>query len=107
MSGRVLEHYQQLAALLAPVGLQITTLTLTPRHSWRIELDNRLVLTLGREAPEPKLERFVRMIPVVAASQSRRMRRIDLRYTNGFAVEWEGPAVVLPGTAITTGSIEG
>ncbi len=107
MSARVLEHFQKLSALLVPVGLQITTLTLTPRHSWVIELNNKLTLTLGREEPEPKIERFARMYPAVAASQSRRIRKIDLRYANGFAVEWEGQAAVVPGAAITTGSIEG
>ena len=107
MSARVLEHYQKLSTLLAPLGLQIMTLTLSARHSWALELSNKLVLTLGREEPEPRIERFVRMYPAVAASQMRRLRRVDLRYTNGFAVEWEGAAAVTPGTSITTGSIEG
>jgi len=108
MSARVLDHYQKLSALFAPVGIQIESLMLTARHSWQIGLSNGLTLTLGREEPEHKVERFVRMYPAVVASQSRRPRRIDLRYTNGFAVEWGGgTAAAAPGISITTGSIEG
>lgn len=89
-SARMLEHYRRLEALLAPAGLRISALTLTPRHSWLVALSNGMSLVLGREEPEPKIERFVRMYPTVVAPQQARIKRIDLRYTNGFAVEWDG-----------------
>jgi cell division protein FtsQ len=89
MQARVLEHYRNLNEILAPVGLQIATLTLTPRHSWSVQLDNGLTLTLGREAPEPKVARFARVYPKALALQAARIKRVDLRYTNGFSVEWD------------------
>ena len=85
---RVLEHYRRLSEILVPAGLQITTLTLTPRHSWNIVLTNGLQLTLGREAPEQKVMRFANVYIESLASQAGRIKRIDLRYTNGFAIEW-------------------
>ena len=88
LQARVLEHYRRLNALLAPVELQVVTLTLTDRHSWNIVLHNGLVLTLGREEPEPKVERFARIYPRALAAQVARVKRVDLRYTNGFSVEW-------------------
>ena len=88
MQARLLEHYQKLNEILAPAQLQISALTLTDRHSWNIVLHNGLMLTLGREAPEAKVERFARVYPQALAAQVARAKRVDLRYTNGFSVEW-------------------
>ena len=88
MQQRVLEHYRSLNDILTPVQLQVAALTLTDRHSWNIVLHNGLVLTLGREEPEPKVERFARVYPRALAAQVARAKRVDLRYTNGFSVEW-------------------
>jgi cell division protein FtsQ len=84
----VLEHYRKLNEILAPAQLHVAALTLTDRHSWNIVLHNGLVLTLGREAPEPKVERFARIYPGTLSAQAARAKRVDLRYTNGFSVEW-------------------
>lgn len=88
LEARVLEHYRKLNEILAPVQLQVAALTLTDRHSWNIVLQNGLMLTLGREEPEPKVERFARIYPRALSAQAARAKRIDLRYTNGFSVEW-------------------
>jgi cell division protein FtsQ len=88
LQGRVLEHYRRLNEILAPAQLQAAALTLTDRHSWIIVLHNGLVLTLGREAPEQKVERFARIYPRTLSAQAARARRVDLRYPNGFSVEW-------------------
>jgi cell division protein FtsQ len=88
LQARVLEHYRRLNAILLPVQLQVAMLTLTDRHSWNIVLHNGLVLTLGREEPEPKVERFARVYPRSLAAWAAAVKRVDLRYTNGFSVEW-------------------
>ena len=88
MQARVLEHYRKLNEILMPAELQVASLTLNNRHAWNIVLHNGLVLTLGREEPEPKVERFARIYPRALAAQASRAKRVDLRYTNGFSVEW-------------------
>jgi len=88
LQARVLDHYRQLNEILAPARLQVAALTLTDRHSWNIVLNNGLVLILGREEPEPKVERFARIYPRALSAQAAQVKRIDLRYTNGFSVEW-------------------
>ena len=108
MQQRVLEHYRSLNDILAPVQLQVVALTLTDRHSWNIVLHNGLVLTLGREEPEMKVERFARVYPRALAAQVTRAKRVDLRYTNGFSVEWANRAGVPRATEIlATGLKEG
>ena len=108
LAARVLEHYRQLNEILAPVQLQVASLMLTDRHSWSMVLDNGLALTLGREAPVAKMARFVRAYPRTLAAEVGRIRRVDLRYTNGFAVEWSSRAGVRRGGGtIATGLNEG
>lgn len=107
LAPRVLAHYRQLNGILAPVQLQVAGLTLTDRHAWNMLLDNGLVLTLGREQPETKVVRFALAWPLTLAAEAGRIRRVDLRYTNGFAVEWSSRAGVAGGAVIATGLNEG
>ena len=48
---------------------------------------------VGRADPAPRLQRLVRYLPTLLAGEARAFDRIDLRYTNGFAVRWLEPAV--------------
>lgn len=107
LQARVLEHYHKLNTILEPAGLQVTSLTLTDRHSWDIVLQNGLMLTLGREEPEPKIERFARVYPRALAAQVARVKRIDLRYTNGFSVEWANHNAPRKSEIMETGLSEG
>jgi len=94
---QVLQRYEVFNRLLKPAGLHITQLSLTPRHSWRLRvrgmqgetgLEGGMVLLIDRVEPEHKVQRFVRAYGKTLASQGSAVRRVDLRYTNGFAVEW-------------------
>lgn len=108
LQAQVLEHYRRLSEILAPLGLHVATLNFTARHSWTMVLSNGIQLVLGREQPEPKVERFVRAYPRALAAQATRIRRVDLRYTNGFSVEW-APRAAMPRAAdsVPTGLNEG
>ena len=97
---QVFERYQTLHNVLATSGLDLTRLTLTPRRTWRLEFDDGLVLVLDREDAEQKIGRFARAWPALkqdGAREHQAIREIDLRYTNGFAVQWK------PGRATATG----
>ena len=85
---QVFERQQVLNSLLAESGLKLARLELTPRRTWRLELDNGLVLLLDRDDVERKLERFVRTWPLLARTAPA-MQQVDLRYSNGFAVKWK------------------
>lgn len=85
---QLLDHYRRLAELLDPVGLRVARLTLTARHTWEIGLDNGIALIVGREEPAPKVERFARLYSGTLAGVAAQVKEVDLRYTNGFAVEW-------------------
>lgn len=91
-SAQALQAYVEFQETLASLKLTLTSLTLTPRRSWRLELEGndaqRLTLLLDHEQPRNRLERFARVFQTTFAAQPAAIRQVDLRYTNGFAVEW-------------------
>ena len=89
---QVFGQYQRLNALLAPAGLPIVSLTLTARHTWRTVVDRNLLLVLGRHALKAKVTRFLTVYTQALVNQRKWMRRVDLRYSNGFAVQWRDHA---------------
>jgi cell division protein FtsQ len=84
-SALVLESWQRFAPILAATGLALRCVALTPRRTFELETAEGMVLVLDREAPQQKLERFARAAQRVRTAD---IRRVDLRYANGFAVEW-------------------
>ena len=88
MASVVTEYYRAMAAQLAPLGLHITRLQLDARHAIRLRLDNGIELVLGREQQTARLQRFVKVYAKSLAGQVERIRRIDLRYHHGMAVQW-------------------
>jgi cell division protein FtsQ len=87
---RVLEHYHQFAELLATTGLGIYALTVDRRGTWKLILDNRLELLLGRERTAARLWRLAQVYTAMVKPRANQIQRIDLRYSNGFALSWRG-----------------
>ena len=85
----VAARYQKLAAALAPLGLSLRELGFDRRRAWSLTLANGVDLLLGRGADEAVLERFVTAWPLALAARAEAIERVDLRYTNGFAVRWK------------------
>lgn len=84
----VLNQYRQLGKPLSGLGLQITGLSYTSRRSWHIDLGKGLQIVMGREDDEKAMQRFVQVYPKLLAPRINQIQRVDLRYTNGFAVQW-------------------
>lgn len=59
------------------------------RGSWRLTLTNGLVIDVGNSDQKKRLRRFVVGYTKALAMEADRVRKIDLRYTNGFAVSWK------------------
>ncbi len=85
---RVLEMHYRLQALLRPLQLDVSAITLTARRAWRLRLNNGLRLEVGRRDPLQRVARFVRVYPAILASGAGELTSVDLRYSNGFAVRW-------------------
>jgi cell division protein FtsQ len=83
-------NFGRYKAMLAPTGLRIGQVVLTPRHAWELRCDNGLVIALGREQVDARLERFVAVYGRTLAKLGTPVNYVDLRYGNGFAVRMQG-----------------
>lgn len=82
----VTQRYAQFNQQLAAVDLTVAQIALSARHAWHLKLSNDIVLELGRDNIEQRLERFVSVYPYSLAKIQGGVRYVDLRYPNGFAV---------------------
>ena len=73
-------------------GLRLEKLRVGERGSWLLEMADGLRVELGRDAPGARFRRFIHTLALLGEQPVRSMVRVDLRYRNGYAVEW------IPGT---------
>ena len=71
---------------LAPINLRAVELQMSQRRAWQLWLDNGLLLVLGRERSEARLERFVAVYHDTIGQLPWQPSYVDLRYDNGFAL---------------------
>jgi cell division protein FtsQ len=95
-SGReVAEAYRRYGEILAPLGVRIEEMNLSPRRAWRLKTDSGMEIALGRKDVEPRLKRFADQYQKISERLGAVPAYVDLRYADGFAVK-------LPHAAKTT-----
>jgi cell division protein FtsQ len=85
---QVLESWARFNDELTPAGLEIQHLKLDARGAWSMELTNGTTVKLGRQEAYARLHRLMHSWDALMADQPAPPRVVDLRYTNGFAVNW-------------------
>ncbi len=95
-AGEIAARYREWGAALAPLGLAIGELDLSPRGGWRLTASGGagpMAIEIGRDEPAARLARFVaayaRTIAVLAHNGTA-IDHVDLRYRNGFAARVPG-----------------
>ncbi|MBT3986418.1 MAG: FtsQ-type POTRA domain-containing protein [Gammaproteobacteria bacterium] len=83
----VMEQYQKLSQLLFPSALRLSGLYLSKRGSWELELNDRLGVIVGRVDVLERTQRFVDFHNVQNNEQIALIESVDLRYSNGIAVQ--------------------
>jgi cell division protein FtsQ len=81
------ESYLGFMDKLTKHNLAISSITISKRRSWRINLDNGVSLLLGRNDINNRLQRFLDIYAELNEEQPGILARVDLRYTNGFSVK--------------------
>lgn len=84
----MLDFYHRLRALL-PDDMRVEALTLSDRRAWQIRFAGGPRLRLGRTDIMQRLQRFAAYVPTKLHDRLDLMRSVDMRYTNGFAVQWK------------------
>ncbi len=82
------DRYRELMESGVPGALNIVGVDLSGRRAWQLELDNGLILNMGRDAVVRRLQRFASVYKSEIQPRLGQIDGIDLRYTNGFAVRW-------------------
>jgi cell division protein FtsQ len=97
----MLSFYQKSQPLFRAVGLSITSLSLSERNAWRVQLSDGLVLDVGRNDVDLRLARFIVLLPKIRREDSRQLVHADLRYTNGFALVWQDKPITAETLSVT------
>lgn len=84
----VVSLYNESRVLFTPIGYDVRELVLDTRGSWALVLSNGTRIVIGSQQAGLRLERFARLLPQLLQARTERLRRADLRYTNGFALAW-------------------
>lgn len=90
--GSAAEVQQRFAALQSLAGeyeRAVDTLRLDRRDTWTLELREGPVLRLGGQALEARLRRFFEVMAAGQGPELAAVEAVDLRYSNGFAVDWK------------------
>jgi cell division protein FtsQ len=82
----VAEHYGTYSRILAAGDIKVAQLALSPRRAWQLTTDKGMVVELGREEMESRLQKFTGVYPTTLAGLGVNVSYADLRYPNGFAV---------------------
>jgi len=101
----MLAMYRRLQPALEPLEMEIGTLKLSRRGSWRVELDSGATVELGRGNDDEVLERtgrFVRTLTQVTARYRQPLLYADLRHADGYAVRLRGVTTTGATTPTTT-----
>lgn len=86
--GDVVALYNESRVLFASSGNDVRALELDRRGSWSLVLSDGTQVVVGRNDARPRLDRFARLLPQLLSQQQQKLERADLRYTNGFALNW-------------------
>jgi cell division protein FtsQ len=87
----VVEFYSYAVRTLAANGMTLTGVSLSERGSWTLTLANGAQVLLGHRNAEERLQRFLASFAQLSAAHPGGFQRVDLRYSNGFAVAWAAP----------------
>jgi cell division protein FtsQ len=89
-AAEIVSRLRSFDKVLEPAGRHVAQVTLSPRRTWVLQLDDGMLLELGRDNIESRLAGFisayshtVALLPILATY-------VDLRYANGFAVRASG-----------------
>lgn len=86
-----LDNFSKLNQLLGFSELSIDELVLSERFSWQLTLNDGVMLNLGREKRNERIQRFIDVYPQIKAQskENKQVDYVDLRYDTGLAVGWK------------------
>ena len=84
----VLSEFNKIQALLHQAQMKISVLSQNERRSWEMNIEG-ITVHLGRKGIYKKIESLVAVYANLIKPKVDKIKQIDFRYTNGFAVSWK------------------
>lgn len=88
---KVIAFYDKTQRTLSGTGLLLTGVSDDARGSWTLSVAGGATIRLGHARVEQRLHRFLDVYPKISPGHPAGFDHADLRYTNGFAVQWLAP----------------
>lgn len=91
-SGREQEVLGVLRALndkLQSRRMRVETLRLSKRLAWEARLEGGMEIVFGNQDPLAAMDRLLALLPQLGEERIAAIRKLDLRYPNGFSVVWK------------------
>lgn len=85
----MLETLKEIDQRLQPLQVKVSCLELSPYQSYRVTLDNGIVLRLGDKDILTRIDHFVKVYAKIIGKSAYDVESVDLRYPNGIAVRWK------------------
>lgn len=81
--------YRQITQQISLLGLHVVKLEMNNDRMWAMQLDDGIIVQLGKVAIISKVARLVTLYPKMIGGRGDAVAKIDLRYRNGVAVRWK------------------
>ncbi len=91
-SAQLLQSFNDYQKRFKNIGIGLNKLMVSRRGSYRLTTDSGIEIILGKHDIESRIERFLNSYRDILARHQGAFSRVDLRYTNGFAVLWNETA---------------
>jgi cell division protein FtsQ len=88
MEKEVADYYLSVRGPLAQANLKMQRLSMDDRGAVRLFLEDGQEIRFGQNGVTERLDRFFTIVVPTLVSKFARVRYVDLRYINGFAVRW-------------------
>jgi len=85
---QVLQYSQRINQALLPLQLSLSALQLDKSNNWSMTLNNGLQVILGQQDPVGHLNELVKLYPRIIGSCAKYAQLVDMRYSNGLAIQW-------------------
>lgn len=86
---KLLLAMDEMEEALMDQGMILTEFRVDERRAWKLVVDNKIEVKLGRNKPKQKFSRFLKTFALIGEEQIKKVAVVDLRYANGYAVTWK------------------
>ncbi len=84
----MIQQYKQIQQWLQTTSAGVSEFHINARGSWKIRLTNGWLLEIGKVDQQKRIRRFLVAYKELT-DKAEKVKKIDLRYTNGLAVSWK------------------